>query len=212
MCKLKDILLIILVVLVGKPSKAQFFFGLSSGYSKNYMASNFDRYFTKKNVPRGGFVCSIDVELYLKRRISMSFSLMYIQKRYSSARIDNYSEIITKMNNNYLQFPLKFQFAIPVINKFCVLLSGGTYMGYWIDAYIKGHVPDIFSLKVSQSEEQIEYYRLVSYQEKYQFNGMKDDRIEFGMVIGTGAEYFLHKNIKLKLDVDYFGSLIEQEK
>lgn len=211
MCKPRNILLIFLGTLVATSSKSQIFLGLSSGYSRNYMINNFNKYFIKKVAPGDGLVYSIDAEMYLKEKISISLSLMYIQKKYSLVRREPYNEYATKFSNNYFQLPLKMQFDIPLGNKYYFLLSGGAYIGYWINGYVTGIVPDIFSIDVSENEDQIEYYRLVNYQDKYQFNMMKDKRSEFGMVLGTGIGFFVCRNIRIGFGVEYLGSLTGQE-
>ncbi|WON93075.1 outer membrane beta-barrel protein [Sphingobacterium sp. Lzh-3] len=211
MCKPRNILLIFLGTLVATSSKSQIFLGLSSGYTRNYMINNFNKYFIKKVAPGHGFAYSIDAEMYLKEKISISLSLIYAQKKYSLVSGEPY-EYTTKFNNNYFILPLKMQFDIPLGNKYYFLLSGGAYIGYWMNGYVMGVVPDIFSIDVSKNEDQIEYYRLVNYQDEYQFNMMRDKRSEFGTVLGTGIGFFVCRNIIIKLGVDYLGSLTGQER
>ena len=81
-----------------------------------------------------------------------------------------------------------------------------------MNGYVMGVVPDIFSIDVSKNEDQVEYYRLVNYQDEYQFNMMRDKRSEFGTVLGTGIGFFVCRNIIIKLGVDYLGSLTGQER
>lgn len=115
-------------------------------------------------------------------------------------------------NNKYIHLPFILQPNIKLkkIELFCDL---DFYGAYWLSGIVEGYAPNVFNSTYSISSNIIEErVQLERYKSAYDFNKEKDNRFEFGYIIGFGSNYYIKDTIKLFFKIDLWKSLSNQHK
>ena len=199
-------------------AKAQFYVGLGAGGNQNHLITNVSNLISTEYVPIDGFNIEIPIEYKVNDWFSLKSSPEFIQKNYQLQRTGFYKGVYQLSKNGYLQIPLSAQFSFGG-----KLLKGylnlGGYGAYWASSHIKGAFANplnspaygtsntaFYSLTVF--DYQTPYY----FDEKYQFNSTKDNRLEFGVYSGLGISYQLESNYKVFTEFKYYDALTDQQK
>ncbi|WP_338374783.1 porin family protein [Dysgonomonas capnocytophagoides] len=178
---------------------AQFYAGLSGGYTDNSLsASTGYRSFTRYQ-PRGGFVLSVPIQYHFNDWFALGADLSYIQKNHRWERTGLLSGVYQNTTNSYLQLPLMahFSFGGRSLRGFT---NVGGYGGYLLRRNIEGTMLDI---------HMDDFY---SYKEKFQFDKRRDNRFEVGVFCGLGIEYSLNKTSKFFMEARYYYGLTDLQK
>ena len=99
-------------------------------------------------------------------------------------------------------------------------LNLGGYGGYWLSTHIKGTMPNILDLPAytntvssnAQPNNVYDEFTPYSYNEKYQFDKTKDNRIELGLLAGIGISYEMNEKYLFFGEARYYQSMSDQQK
>jgi opacity protein-like surface antigen len=200
-----------MLIVISVSAKAQIYIGVESGLTKNYLNADISdlSYTTKK--PLYGFNIAVPIDCRINHSLSIRSSVSYVQKNYSLNRTGDFKGIYQEFKNSYLQIPLLVAIQ-KKIKDLSFFLQAGGYGAYWNDGIVKGTIPNIFSVSSNENDTETESFNLTSYNEKYSFDKRKDNRLEFGFVVGCGMDYALNKKSFLRIEADYYDSVTDQQK
>jgi len=221
--KLKQIiayvnLIMVLTLLCHARAGAQFSLGVQAGYNQNYLLTNASGLISTGYKSLPGFSVSVPVLYSITDWFSIKATPGFMQKNYRMQRTGFYQGIYQDNTNGYVQLPLMghFSFGGESLKGFVDL---GGYAGYWLTANVKGTMPNILKQPAytdATSNEQpnnvFDEYIPYSYNEKYQFNTTKDNRIELGVMAGAGISYQLNDAYQLFGEATYYNGLTDQQK
>lgn len=193
--------------------KAQLSYGIQLGFNRNNIKPDIkDRMFTE-NESLSGYSIGIPIRFSFTEKLSIRINLEFIKKNHSIVRTDSFEGIYQSFINSYIQMPIMSEFTIG-LGKMKVYLFGGGYGGYWINGKVKGAIPNIFDNReaLALGGGSYSYLSINSYNEKYDFNHVKDNRIEFGYIAGCGLRYRFYKKIFFFIEGSYYRSLTDQQK
>jgi len=193
-------------------SKAQILIGFEGGYNLNFVISDISNRVFEKKESRGGYQLGIKFKYDLSTRTSLLISPGLIQKNYGIRRTGRFEGVFTNYSNLYAQLPISFQFNL--INKRTAFyLNSGIYLAYWVTASVEGTTPNTLDVFDTVTNGQIsEYFRIANYNDKYNFNSQRDNRIEFGLTGGFGVSYKLPGGFFPFLEIEIFQSLTDLQK
>jgi hypothetical protein len=136
-----------------------------------------------------------------------------VQKGYSMDRSDSLYGEYDRHINTYLQLPVGVSLTYDVW-RLRGTLDPGVYAGYWLSGRVKGAVADVFGVSetTNTAGQTSEQFRLSPYDESYSFLSQRDNRWEFGWVLGLGLQYHLTGRYWLTTSGRYYQSLTSQEK
>jgi len=207
-----------LVALHSIQGRAQFSIGVQGGYNKNYLVTNVSNLVSTQYNPMGGFSLGIPMLYTLTDWFAIKSAPGYTQKNSQMQRTGFYQGVYQNNTNGYLQLPLMahLSFGGETLRGY---VDAGGYAGYWLSAHVKGTMPNILNppaytgLTSNQQPNNVfDEYTPYSYDEKYQFNTTKDNRIEFGLAAGAGVSYKLSDTYQVFGEATYCESLTDQQK
>lgn len=196
-------------------TKAQLYIGAEAGYSNNYSNTDISSTVLTKNQNGGGYTAGIVTKYEYKKGISIKSGIFLLQKNYFFLRTGDYTGVYTGFKNTYIQVPATIQIKLLSRKKIEAYISAGGFGGYWAFGKIYGAMPNIFSSyenRIDNSGQGAQYLSLTKYSEKYQFNTIKDNRIELGSILGIGANFSLKGKCLAFVECKYFHSLTDQQK
>jgi hypothetical protein len=184
-----------------KKDENKLWIGISSGYTHNHLSTSvsYRPFTTYEN--KGGFAVGLPVVYHVTDWFGVQTEFSVLQKNYKWTRPDYYFlNSIPYQNtiNTYVQFPLiaRFSFGEKELRGFCAL---GGFTGYWASGRIEGE-----GLNLN--------YLPYSYDKKYTFDKRRDNRLEYGFLVGFGLEY-AYKNIcNFTLEGRYYYSTSDLQK
>ena len=171
-------------------ASAQLSVGIEGGYNKNYLVTNnANRAFTNYQ-PLSGFTIGIPLQYKINEWFAIAADPVFIQKNYSQQRSVFFDGVYQDNYNSYIQLPLMghFMFGGKRLKGF---LNAGIYGGYWLSGKVKGKTPNILDIADDEtaSNSIYDYEHPYSYNEKYNFDGRKDNRLDAGWIGGLGLGY-----------------------
>lgn len=198
--------------------KSQLSIGIEGGGTKNYLNTNVSNLVSTKYNPAYGFNIGIPVLYKINDWLAFQADPSYIQKNYQLARTDFFQGVYQDNTNTYLQLPLMahLSFGGQQLRGF---LNLGGYGGYWLSAHIKGTTPNILdepaytnTVSNAQPNNVFDEYTPYNYNEKYQFNNTKDNRMELGLLAGVGMSYEMNDKYLFFGEARYYQSMSDQQK
>ncbi len=189
-------------------SYSQIFLGLQGGISNNYLETNISNRASTAIKSHIGYSVSIPIMYKVNDWISFQTDPNISQKNYSINRIDSFIGIYTQYNNTYLQLPLSTSFYYG--NKVQIFATLGSYFGYWLTGQEKGKIPNIFSVTTTGNGSG-ERFLLTAFDQKYQFNSQRDNRLEFGWLTGIGIQYRPKDSYNLIIECLYYQSVTDNQ-
>lgn len=196
-------------------ARAQLYVGLSGGMSRNELSTNTGyRSFTKYS-PMKGFAIGIPILYKLNNWLGVQAEISYVQKNYEYARTGFYKGHYQQNINGYLQLPLMARFSFGGM-KLKGFVNLGGYGAYWATGKIKGKMGSLNLKPDDPDRPQVTqlstYINYVNFDEKYSFDNRKDNRMEWGVLAGTGVEYLLTPSIAISIEARYCRALTDQQK
>ncbi|WP_298391292.1 outer membrane beta-barrel protein [Hydrotalea sp.] len=187
----------------------QFYLGSQAGYANNHLNTNNA---LAKNNDGSGYVVSGNCYYFFKKAF-IETDIMLISKNYTFQKPGNYNAIYQQYKNNYVQLPLVFGFHAFKKHQFSVVVEGGFFIAYWLQARIKGVLPNVYNSidSMSSNGRIMQYAYLTQYSIKYTFTN-SDNRWELGWIGGVGIQYAIKPNTILLLNGKYFYSLTNKQK
>jgi hypothetical protein len=210
----KIVLVITFLSIIFFSGKAQFFFGLEGGYTKNWLHTDIGNLNNTKNKNGNGFGYGLLVKYDINKFLSLRTGIDLMQKSYSFFRTDSFAGTYETFKNSYLQVPLTTQIKAFKIKRIKLVFNVGIFTAYWLYAKVDGAIPNIFnSTNTIGSDGQItQYLAFASYSEKYQFNTNRDNRFEFGLTTGIGVYYKFNSDYSVFLESGYYQSFTDKQK
>ncbi|HWB25885.1 MAG TPA: porin family protein [Chitinophagaceae bacterium] len=212
------IVMFILAVVCNQQTHAQFSIGVSAGYANNYLVTNVSNLVSTEYKSLPGFSAAVPMMYSIEDWFAIKAEPGFMQKNYRMQRTGFYQGIYQDNTNGYIQLPVMGHFSFGGENLRGYIDAGG-YAGYWLTAHVKGVMPNIldqpaYSSAVSneQPNNVFDEYTPYSYNEKYQFNTTKDNRIELGILAGAGISYQVNDSYQLFAQASYYESLTDQQK
>jgi len=199
-------------------AKSQLYVGLEVGGSKNYLNTNVSNLVSTEYNPSYGFTIGIPVLYKVTDWLAFQADPNYMQKNYQLARTDFFQGVYQDNTNTYIQLPLMahLSFGGQQLKGF---LNLGGYGGYWLSAHIKGTMPNILdepaytnSVNNAQPNNVFDEFTPYNYNEKYQFDNTKDNRIELGLLAGVGMSYAMNNKYLFFGEARYYQSMSDQQK
>lgn len=196
MCR-KCIASIILIVLCNFYNlNAQIIYGVSFGYSLNYIRTNIDFGPNTELEPEGGFNFGLIVKKKLCKKLLIEVSGEGIKKNYIIKRSGNYEGVYYSHHNSYFNLPISLNYLVNPNKSVLFFIGVGINPGYWFKGTIKGRVPNILNISDTIINGQIiESLKLEPFNERYQFDTQKDKRFEFGFLANMGCSIILNKKL-----------------
>ncbi len=198
--------------------RAQLSIGVEGGYNKNYLVTNVSSLVSTQYNPMAGFRIGVPVVYSIHDWFAVKAAPGYLQKNSQMQRTGFYEGVYQNNTNGYLQLPVMghFSFGGAKLKGFADL---GGYAGYWINARVQGTMPNILNPPAytnitsnQQPNNVFDEYTPYSYNEKYQFNTTKDNRLELGLLAGAGISYQLTNTYQLFGEATYYESLTDQQR
>lgn len=193
---------------------AQFSLGVETAYINNHLHSDISNRIATRNKNGNSFSLGIWCQYNLSRLVDLETGIHLGHKNYSFVRTGEYRGVHQVFINSYLQLPIEAKVKVATLNKTTVTLNTGLFVGYWSFAKIKGAMPNIFnSINNTGTNGQVsQSLAVTSYAEKYNFNAITDNRIEFGWLTGLSANYALSKKYAVSIECKYLQALTDQQK
>ncbi len=195
-------------------SNAQFSIGISAGYANNHLQTDISNRILTQNKNGSDFAASIMLNYKCCSRINFQTEINLFDKSYSLVRSGIYEGLYTNYKNKYLQLPIIFQYKFLQNTRCQFFVDAGLFFSNWVSGKIKGAIPNVFNSYDSiNSSGQIKHYlRYTNYSEKYQFNSVKDNRYEFGALLGITTIYQLNQKYSIFYSVRFCQSFVSQQK
>lgn len=155
-----------------------------------------------------GITLGIMGQYQMNEWFGLRADLNYAKKNYRQYRTGKaFTEDYTHYNS-YVQLPVmaNFSFGTERIRGF---LNLGVYGAYWADSHIRGTTSEIIFGDVLDESE---FDTPVRIDQDYAFNSTRDNRMEFGMAGGLGAEYRLSNHWAVQAELRMYYSLTSTTK
>jgi len=206
----------VFLLLISFTSKAQFYLGIEAGGNKNYLITNNSaQSFTTYN-SASGISIGIPVLYQFNEWFALQASPSYTQKNYQINRTGFFQGIYQKNTNGYIQLPImgNFSFGGEQLRGYANL---GVYGAYWLSGNVKGTEPNILNpndtaYSSSNPSSALNENYGYTYNEKYTFSSIKDNRLELGWVAGMGISYEVNSSYRFFIEGKYTGSFTDQQK
>ena len=182
----------------------------------NYLStSNASEPFTNYEGMRGWNV-GVPVGYRFFDWLSVQAAPTYIGKNYNIVRTGFFTGVYQKNYNNYYSLPLtvRLSFGGESLRGF---VDAGGYAAYWASGRQAGTEANILN-EVDTSYQTVNPTSILgenypySYDNKYAFNNMKDNRMEFGLIGGLGISYELNETYQFYIEGRYLRAMTDQEK
>jgi hypothetical protein len=175
--------------------------GISAGYTHNHLYTSVGyRPFTAYE-SKGGFAVGLPAVYHVTDWFSLQTEISVLQKNYSRTRTEYhvfYFLPYQNVRNTYLQLPLmaRFSFGEKNLRGFCAF---GGFLGYWANSRIEGIEYDLNA-------------RPYQYNEKFTFDKRRDNRLEYGFLVGLGLDYKYNDICSIILEGRYYYSTSDLQK
>ncbi len=203
-----------MVLLISRTSNAQLSLGISSGYTRNSLYTAISNENGTKIQNRDGGYLGLFIMHDVMSFLSVRSGIDLIQKNYRFAGTDYSKGSFETFKNLYVQLPVTLQLKIFEKKRLSLGYNLGLYAGYWVDAHVKGAIPNVFdtSNAIGNDGEPVQYFSYTTYSEKYQFSTVKDNRFEFGLHTGASIYYKLNSQHSVFLNLEFYQSITDQQK
>jgi len=211
---------IVLVLIAGSYVKtfAQFSVGVQAGYNQNYLLTNASSLVSTEYRPLPGFTVNVPLMYSITDWFAIKATPGFMQKNYQMQRTGFYQGVYQNSTNGYVQLPVMGHFSFGGTSLRGYVDLGG-YAGYWLTAHVKGTMPNILKQPAytdaasnAQPNNVFDEYTAYNYNEKYQFNSTKDNRIELGVLAGAGLSYQLNEAYQIFGEATYYNGLTDLQK
>ena len=208
----------LLLSLLSARLNAQLYIGIEGGGTRNYLNTNISNLVSTQYNPAYGFNLGVPVFYQINDWLGVQADLGYFKKNYQMERTDFFQGVYQNTTNAYAQLPVMahLSFGGSQLKGFVNL---GGYGGYWITGKVQGREPNILNEPSytnatgnAQPNSVFDEFTPYTYNEKYQFNNSKDNRIEWGGLAGIGVSYETEGKANLFVEGRYYQSMSDQQK
>lgn len=193
------ILLLVGFVAHAQNNTSRLYFGVSSGYTHNTLVTSvgYRPFTTYESV--GGFTVGVPVLYRFNEWLALQVEPSVIQKNYLWAltRFHALYPAHRYTINTYLQLPLmaNFSFGGERLRGF---VTPGVFVGYWTASRIRG-------IAIGNN-------RAYSFNMPFEFDTRRDNRFEYGLMLGLGLKYRLNDMLTFTLEGRYFYGASDLQK
>lgn len=198
----KQILLTLLLLPLSGMLYSQFSAGVSVGYDRNNLTTGSSYRSFVRHEAKSGFAIGLPVRYDFRDWFGIQSELTYMQKNNKTVRDHSYDGFTNESTNSYLQIPLMAHLSFGG-EKLRGFVNLGGYGGYWLTSKNAGVGMNLFG----NGPEMV-----YPYDEKYEFDSRRDNRLEFGLVGGGGMQYALNDKYTLFVEGRYYYSLTDMQK
>lgn len=188
---------------------AQLVLGLSVGSGVSNISNDFNNLSYTNKVSISGLYIALTTDYAFPENFILKTGFNYSQKGYKIERTGDYEGLNSVFRNTYIQLPVMLSYKIQLNNKVFIFFNAGIYTGYWLSGSTEGNVPNIFSAHTTDNTTKLD---IIQYKAPYQFNKIRDNRLENGIIYGIGLDGDITKNSKLRFEVNSYQSFISQRK
>jgi hypothetical protein len=175
------------------PNAHAFSIGLEAGWTTNYLITNISNLSFTRYEALGGYTLAIPLQYSINSWFALYSNPGIIQKNYIYKRSGFFEGIREVHHNGYLQLPIlaRFSFGGQRLKGF---LNLGVYGAYWAWGRISGSEPNILNpgTQTYNSANPAGIFDVINrydFNQSYQFNSVRDQRFEFGGILGVGVQY-----------------------
>ncbi len=188
--------------------------GLEGGWSSNYLITNISNLSFTKYDPKSGYFVAIPLQYDINNWLAIYSDPGLIQKNYRYIRTGFFQGIQETHTNTYVQIPLNARFSFGG-TKLKGFLDAGIFGAYWATGHVNGVQPNILnpvsSYTTSNPASIFDLVNRYDFNERYQFNSSKDNRYEFGGILGVGIQYDLPR-FKIFIEGKKIQPITDQQK
>jgi hypothetical protein len=193
-----------------------FLIGLEAGYVTNYLITNISNLSFTRYEAHGGYTTGVPIVYNLNSWFALSSNPGLVQKNYTYSRSGFFEGIRELHTNTYIQLPLltRFSFGGRRLKGFVDI---GVYGAYWAWGHISGSEPNILDAgtQTYNSANPNGIYDIINrhdFNQKYDFNAVRDNRFEFGGILGLGMRYEFDKGFQVFVEGKKIQSITDQQK
>lgn len=187
------------------PFEPKFLLGLNVGITNSFAQSNYSDRALFANVWRPGIQYPGLIAMYQwERNLYLESGLHLVQKNHGVERTGVFEGIFySYIDTRYLQLPTGLRLAFPTA-KVQGFLSTGLYTGYWLSG--NWNVAQ-FNFNIDGEEESSLSQIISTYIGKYEFDNSyetdnrKDNRLDFGAYLGGGLQFAMPRFGNLWIEV-----------
>jgi hypothetical protein len=201
------------LLLLCRHAAAQWSAGVAAGFTLSQPDKDPGQAYSKY-LPAGGLSIGIPIQYNLNKNWGLRAEPGLFQKNISMERTGNYSGTWEKRYNSYVQLPLMLQYRTSGDHKFSGFAQAGLFTGWWMAGRQEGAIPNIYDLTDQPDPDggSTSYFRIKEYNEKYDFDSRKDQRVDLGAVAGIGLNYQYNSRYQFYLELRYSQSFNSYEK
>ena len=174
----------------------KFEMGFSAGFAHNKLHTTAIRDLSTYDA-KIGFGVSVHTQYFVKNWLAVELDLSCIQKNYAWKHA-TFANQTTK--NTYIQLPAMLRFSLGK-KQFKLFANAGGFGGCLVNRRVSGAVFNVFNMETPYS-----------YDEKSELDKRRDRRIELGLVVGLGLEYFLNNQYRLFVEARYLYGATDLQK
>lgn len=183
---------------------ARWSFGLFAGPDNNHHVIDVAYATDMKYTDGKGLTAGVMANWHPWGWLSLRADLVYVEKNYRLDRDNRYLPFVfTEYEDSYFSFPvtavLSFGRTFRVIGIF------GGYVGYWLSGHRSGQSLSVTYL-VTGSEED------TYFDSDYEFNDVRDNRFDAGLVFGTGIRCAIARKVDLSAELRWYYGLTDIQK
>jgi hypothetical protein len=186
--------------------------GLEAGYTRSYLITNISSLAFTQYRPAGGYTVGVPIQYLWKKWFAIQADPGVMQKNYTLERTDFFAGNNITQSNTYIQLPLMAKFIVGD-GKLKGFFNVGGYGGYWMAGHVKGSIANILDPTLSSSATTLSAtVNSYNFNESYQFNSVKDNRVEWGWLAGAGISYQLTRKCQIYMEGRNTQSVTDQQK
>ena len=190
------------------PQKAisRFSAGVFAGKDNNHHVINTWYADDMKYTDLPGYTAGVSFGYHPTGWFSLCADVAMVQKNYRMDRDNPYvSYMYTESTNDYLSVPVTAMLSVGRTVRLCGYFGG--YAGYWMSGHREGKSLPILSSMTSGYDDEI-----TCFDQDYEFNSVRDNRFDAGLVYGAGLHCAIVKKIDLSLEVRWYYALTDIQK
>lgn len=182
------------------PKTPHFSAGIVAGYDRNYHITDM-AYMTDYTYDKfvAGSTYGLQLAYHPLRWLALRADVVMVQKNYNRAHVFQYYNLRYSLpsntTNDYLNIPVTVELSFGKTVR--LNLFGGGYYGHWMSSHRTGTT-------YSFSND-----RLVDFDEDVEFDEVRDNRTDAGLVGGVGLSGILLKHIELGAEIKWYYGLLD---
>lgn len=178
--------------------------GLSGGISTNTIDIDVAYASDLRYASSNGFNVGATVAYHPTGWLSFNSGVLMVQKNWSLSRHNaQVTSVKTNATNNYIALPLSMEISMGRTFKVCGFFGG--YVGYWLSGHREGKSLSVSYLVSGASDD-------MNYDEDYQFNTLRDNRLDAGLTYGVALRCDVARLLQISAELRWYYGLTDLQK